>query len=407
MSSDEQRRPPDANPAPARPAWLDVFAVFLRLGLTSFGGPIAHLSWFHREFVERRRWIDEGAYGELVSLCQFLPGPASSQVGIALGFQRAGLRGALMAWLGFTLPSALLMTAFALGLLQLGMTSNSGWLIGLKVFAVAVVAQAVWTMSRALCPDATRRAIAIAVAGVLLLAPWPGMQVAAMALAGLAGYALLGAARSRPSAALRIRVPRRSAALALAACALLLVVLPLLARWTQADLLELASVFYRAGTLVFGGGHVVLPLLQAEVVPSGWIGNDAFLAGYAAAQVMPGPLFSFAAFLGAAIPLPGGVAGAVVALLAIFVPAFLLVLGALPFWQGALQRPGLRTAAAGVNAGVVGVLLAALVTPVASSAIGSVLDGAIALAAFALLHGARVPVWAIGAGCAIAGALLH
>ena len=392
---------------PTRPAWLDVFAVFLRLGLTSFGGPIAHLSWFHREFVVRRRWIAEDAYAELVSLCQFLPGPASSQVGIALGFQRAGLRGALMAWLGFTLPSALLMTAFALGLLQLGVTANAGWLIGLKVFAVAVVAQAVWTMSRSLCPDATRRAIAIAVTGVLLLAPWPGMQVAAMALGGLAGFALLRSVPSSPSAALRIHVPRRPAALALATCALLLVVLPLLAGWTQTDLLELASVFYRAGTLVFGGGHVVLPLLQAEVVPAGWIGNDVFLAGYAAAQVVPGPLFSFAAFLGAAIPLPGGVVGAAVALLAIFVPAFLLVLGALPFWQGALQRPALRAAVAGVNAGVVGVLLAALVTPVASSAIGSVPDGAIALAAFALLHGGRVPVWAIAAGCAMAGALLH
>jgi chromate transporter len=407
LSSDDQPRPPDAKPAPRRPAWFDVFAVFLRLGLTSFGGPIAHLSWFHREFVVRRRWIDEGAYAELVSLCQFLPGPASSQVGIALGFQRAGLRGALMAWLGFTLPSALLMTAFALGLLQTGVTAGSGWLIGLKVFAVAVVTQAVWTMSRSLCPDATRRAIAIAVAGMLLLAPWAGMQVAAMALGGLAGYALLRSVPSRPSAVLRIRVPRRPAALALATCALLLVLLPLLAGWAQADLLELASVFYRAGSLVFGGGHVVLPLLQAEVVPSGWIGNDVFLAGYAAAQVMPGPLFSFAAFLGAAIPLPGGVVGAVVALLAIFVPAFLLVLGALPFWQGALQRPALRAAVAGVNAAVVGVLLAALVTPVASSAIGSVPDGAIALAAFALLHGGRVPVWAVAGGCAIAGALLH
>jgi chromate transporter len=394
-------------PAAPGAAWRGVFAAFLRLGLTSFGGPIAHLAWFHREFVVRRRWLGEEAFAELVSLCQFLPGPASSQVGIALGFRRAGLVGAVMAWAGFTLPSALLMTAFGLGLPRLGMGAESGWLIGLKVFAVAVVAQAVWSMSRSLCPDLTRRAIALAVTGALLLAPWPGTQVLAMALAGLAGYALLRAASARRRSALRIQVPQRRAAVALLVWALLLLGLPVLAEWTQVDLVELAAVFYRAGALVFGGGHVVLPLLQAQVVPSGWIGNDAFLAGYAAAQVMPGPLFSFAAFLGATIPLPGGVTGAMVALLAIFVPAFLLVLGALPFWQGALQRPELRATMSGVNAGVVGVLLATLITPLAGSALATVPDAALALAALAGLHHGRVPVWVVAAACAIGGVLLH
>jgi chromate transporter len=383
-----------------------VFAVFLRLGLTSFGGPIAHLAYFRHEFVVRRGWLGEGAYAELVSLAQFLPGPASSQVGIALGYARAGLAGAAMAWLGFTLPSALLMTGFALGLPALD-TAHAGWLAGLKDFAVAVVALAVWGMARSLCPDAPRRAIAIAAAGLLLLAPWPLAQVATMALAGLAGAALLQSLPSSAHAPLHVRVPSRLALAALALFALLLVGLPVAAAALAADVVDLFAVFYRAGALVFGGGHVVLPLLQAQVVPPGWIGNDAFLAGYALAQVLPGPLFAFAAFLGAAIPLPGGALGAMVALVGIFAPAFLLVVGALPFWQGALQRPPLRAAVAGVNAGVVGVLLAALITPVATSAIGSFADAALALAALAALASGRAPVWLVAAGCAAAGALLH
>jgi chromate transporter len=299
------------------------------------------------------------------------------------------------------------MTVFALGLLQVGAVAQSGWLVGLKLFAVAVVAQAVWGMARSLCPDATRRALAVAVAGLLLMVPWPAVQLAAMALAGLAGVALLRTEPARSRSALRIHVPRRWALAALILFATLLATLPLLAHALAADLLELFAVFYRAGALVFGGGHVVLPLLQAQVVPPGWVSNDTFLAGYAVAQVMPGPLFTFAAFLGAVIPLPGGVLGATVALLAIFAPALLLVIGALPFWQGALQRPSMRAAVAGVNSGVVGVLLAALITPVASSAIESVPELAIALVAlFALLSG-RAPVWFVAAACATAGALLH
>ena len=387
-------------------SWREVLAVFLRLGLTSFGGPIAHLAYFRDEFVARRRWLGEDAYAELVSLCQFLPGPASSQVGIGLGYLRAGLPGALMAWLGFTLPSAVLMTVFALGVVEAG-ALGAGWIAGLKVFAVAIVAHAVWGMARALCPDATRRAIAVVVAGLLLIVPWPQAQLAAMVSAGLAGWAVVRPGATGSHAALRLRVPRALATTALAAFALLLIGLPLLARATSFDVVELLSVFYSAGAVVFGGGHVVLPLLQAQVVPPGWIGNDAFLAGYAAAQVVPGPLFSFAAFLGAAIPLPGGVTGAAVALLGIFLPAFLLVIGALPLWQGALQRPALRSAVAGVNAGVVGVLLAALVTPVATTALASVPDVVLAIAALAALASSRVPVWILAAACAAAGALLH
>lgn len=391
---------------PTRGTWHEVFAAFLRLGLTSFGGPVAHLAYFREEFVVRRRWLDEASYADLVSLCQFLPGPASSQAGIALGYLRAGLPGALMAWLGFTLPSAVLMAAFALGLLHLG-SAQAGWLLGLKVFAVAIVAQAVWGMARILCPDAARRGIAAAVAGALLVVPWPQAQFAAMAGAGLLGWLLLRAPPISGSGLLVAPIPRGTAIAALALFALLLVGLPAAAHVVHADVLELFAVFYRAGALVFGGGHVVLPLLQAQLVPPGWIDNDTFLAGYAAAQVVPGPLFTFAAFLGAAIPLPGGVAGAGVALLGIFAPAFLLVLGALPFWQGALQRPALRSAVAGVNAGVVGVLLAALITPVATSALGSIADGLLAAAALAALLGARAPVWAVAAACAAAGALLH
>ncbi len=392
--------PPDAG------AWFEVLRVFLRLGLTSFGGPIAHLAYFRDEFVLRRRWLGDAAYAELVSLCQFLPGPASSQVGIALGYLRAGLAGSLAAWVGFTLPSAVLMTVFALGVLRFG-AEQAGWLAGLKVFAVAIVAQAVWGMARSLCPDAARRAIAIAVAGVLLLVPWPQAQLALMALAGVVGAIVLRPQSRDAGSSLRIPVPRRAGAFALVTFAVLLATLPLIAHASQVDVLELLAVFYRAGALVFGGGHVVLPLLQAQVVPSGWIGNDAFLAGYALAQVVPGPLFTFAAFLGAAIPLPGGVAGATVALVGIFAPAFLLVLGALPFWQGALQRTALRAAVAGVNAGVVGVLLAALITPVSTSAVGTVADAALALAASAVLSTGRVPVWMVAAACAAAGALLH
>lgn len=383
-----------------------MFAVFLRLGLTSFGGPAAHLAYFREEFVVRRRWIDEGGYADLVSLCQFLPGPASSQAGIALGCLRAGLPGAVMAWLGFTLPSAVLMTVFALGVLEVG-PAHAGYLFGLKVFAVAIVAQAVWGMAHALCPDAVRRGIAVVAAGVLLVAPWPQAQFAVMVGAGLLGWLLLRALPIPSSNAQIAPIPRRAAIAALALFAMLLVGLPLAARVAHADVVDLFAVFYRAGAQVFGGGHVVLPLLQAQLVPSGWIDNHTFLVGYGAAQVVPGPLFTFAAFLGAAIPLPGGVTGAGVALLGIFTPAFLLVLGALPFWQGALQRVALRSAVAGVNAGVVGVLLAALITPVATSALGSIADGALAVAALAALLSGRVPVWVVALGCAAAGALLH
>lgn len=383
-----------------------MFVAFLRLGLTSFGGPVAHLAYFRAEFVVRRRWLADDAYAELVALCQFLPGPASSQVGMAIGQLRAGLAGMLAAWAGFTLPSAVLMTAFALGVLRPGI-AQAGWVAGLKVFAAAIVAHAVWSMARALCPDAARRALAIAVTGGLLIVPWPHAQLAAMALAGAAGWLWLRDRTPARRLAQPWPVARPVALAALVAFGVLLFGLPWVARVVPLDAVELFAVFYRAGALVFGGGHVVLPLLQAEVIAPGWIDPGAFLAGYAVAQVVPGPLFTFAAFLGAAMPLPGGVAGAVVALLGIFIPAWLLVLGALPFWQGALQRPALRAAVAGINAGVVGVLLAALITPVAASALSAPADAVLAAAAFVVLLTGRVPVWLVAATCAAAGALLH
>jgi chromate transporter len=284
---------------------------------------------------------------------------------------------------------------------------DAGWIAGLKVFAVAIVAHAVWGMARTLCPDAARRAIAAVVAGLLLIVPWPQAQLAAMVLAGIAGWLVVRSGATASHAALRVHVPRGLAIAALASFGLLLIGLPLFARATTIDVVELFSVFYSAGALVFGGGHVVLPLLQAQVVPPGWIGNDAFLAGYAAAQVVPGPLFTFAAFLGATIPLPGGVTGAAVALLGIFLPGLLVVLGALPLWQGILQRPALRSAVAGVNAGVVGVLLAALATPVATTALTTASDIVLALGALVALLSGRVPVWLLAAACATAGALLH
>lgn len=390
---------------PTPGTWHEVFAVFLRLGLTSFGGPVAHLAYFREEFVVRRGWIDEGAYAELVSLCQFLPGPASSQAGIALGHLRAGLPGALMAWLGFTLPSALLMTVFALGLLERG-PAQVGWLSGLKVFAVAIVAQAVWGMARALCPDAARRGIAVAAAGVLLVVPWPQAQFGVMVGAGFLGWLLLRGLPIPSSKALFAPVPRGTAIAALALYAILLVGLPVAARVVHADILELFAVFYRAGALVFGGGHVVLPLLQAEVVPPGWVSEQTFLAGYGAAQAVPGPLFTFAAFLGASMnEAPTGWTGGAIALVAIFVPGFLLVVGALPFWEALRRSARMQAALAGINAAVVGLLFAALCTPVWTSAIRGPGDAALAAVALLALMRWKLPPWLVVAGCGAAGGL--
>ncbi|MFP5485557.1 MAG: chromate efflux transporter [Gammaproteobacteria bacterium] len=391
-------------------AWR-VFLIFLRLGLTSFGGPVAHLGYFREEFVARRGWLTEDAYADLVALCQFLPGPASSQVGLALGLRQAGWGGALAAWLGFTLPSALVMALLGLGLVAGQGLMPAGVLHGLKVAAVAVVAQAVWGMARSLCRGPARLLLMVLACALALL--WPGVvgQVGAMLVAALAGLALWGRAGAMPAppsqGGLAAGVRPRTGALLLAVIAALLVLLPLAARAWPQGWLVLADAFYRAGALVFGGGHVVLPLLQAEVVATGWVATDDFLAGYGLAQAVPGPLFTFAAFLGAAAGHgAGGWLGAAVCLVAIFVPAFLLVAGALPFWERLRHNARARAALAGVNAAVVGLLLAALYHPVWTSAIHAPADLALALAAFAALVWARVPPWLVVPLCGAAGWLL-
>ena len=381
-----------------------VFLIFLRLGLTSFGGPVAHLGYFRTEFVERRRWLGEAAYADLVALCQFLPGPASSQVGFALGLMRAGYAGALAAWAGFTLPSALALIALALGIAHAGDAVPAGALHGLKVVAVAVVAQAVWGMARSLCPDGPRRALMLATAALLIA--WPGTvaQLLAIGVAGVIGLAWLRPVADAPHEPLTVPVSRRAGALWLGLFFALLAGLPLWLAVFPSQALAVVDAFYRAGALVFGGGHVVLPLLQASVVPTGWVGNDAFLAGYGATQAVPGPLFTFAAFLGASMQsAPTGWGGGLLALAAIFTPACLLIAGALPFWESLRQRPGVRAALMGINAAVVGLLLAALWNPVITSGIRGVGDALLAMAALVALMRWKWSPWVVVVACAVVG----
>jgi len=387
-------------------AWT-IFLVFLRLGLTSFGGPIAHLGYFRDEFVQRRRWLDERSYADLVALCQFLPGPASSQVGLAIGLLRGGYRGSLAAWAGFTLPSAIALTLFALGIATWGDALPDGVLQGLKIVAVAVVAQAVWGMARTLCTDAPRIAIALAAASTVLLLPFIWSQVAVIATAGLIGVVFFRPATTEAHVALPVAVKRRAALLALALFFALLMLLPLLASGTDNPLLALLDAFYRAGALVFGGGHVVLPLLQAEVVQPGWVDRDTFLAGYGAAQAVPGPLFTFAAFLGASMnESPSGLLGAAVCLVAVFVPSFLLVIGVLPFWERLRSNRRTQAALAAVNAAVVGLLLAALYDPVWTSGIKALEHFVLALLALAALMYWKLPPWLVVIGGAVGGGLI-
>ncbi|MBU0922304.1 MAG: chromate efflux transporter [Pseudomonadota bacterium] len=387
-------------------AWT-IFLVFLRLGLTSFGGPIAHLGYFRDEFVQRRRWLDERSYADLVALCQFLPGPASSQVGLAIGLLRGGYRGSLAAWAGFTLPSAIALTLFALGIATWGDALPGGVLQGLKIVAVAVVAQAVWGMARTLCTDAPRIAIALAAASTALLLPFIWSQVAVIATAGLIGVVFFRPATTEAHVALPVAVKRRAALTALALFFALLMLLPLLASGTDNPLLALLDAFYRAGALVFGGGHVVLPLLQAEVVQPGWVDRDTFLAGYGAAQAVPGPLFTFAAFLGASMnESPSGLLGAAVCLVAVFVPSFLLVIGVLPFWERLRSNRRTQAALAAVNAAVVGLLLAALYDPVWTSGIKAPEHFVLALLALAALMYWKLPPWLVVIGGAVGGGLI-
>ncbi|MDR7148148.1 chromate transporter [Hydrogenophaga palleronii] len=395
-----------SSPDNDRSPWA-VFLVFLHLGLTSFGGPVAHLGYFRTEFVERRRWLGERAYADIVALAQFLPGPASSQVGMALGLARGGYAGALAAWLGFTMPSAIVLILFALGMARHSELMSAGALHGLKVVAVAVVAQAVWGMARNLCPDATRRAMAVLAAAGVLLLPSVWAQMGVIVVAGAAGLFLFRPASTGITDELPLTVRRRTGLFWLALFATLLVALPLLAQAVPDATLARIDAFYRAGSLVFGGGHVVLPLLQAEVVPNGWVDNDTFLAGYGATQAVPGPLFTFAAFLGASMSTPpSGWAGGLIALLSVFAPSFLLIAGALPFWERLRTLPRAQAALMGVNAAVVGILLAALYDPVWTSAIHSVADLGLALLALIALMRWKLPPWAVVVGCALAGWML-
>jgi chromate transporter len=383
---------------------LEVLAVATRLGLTSFGGPIAHLGYFRAEYVVRRRWVDEETYADLVALCQFLPGPASSQVGIALGILRAGLLGGLAAWLGFTLPSAIALVIFAYGV-QGYAVADTGWLHGLKVVAVAVVAQAVWGMARSLCPDRERATMAIVAAVAAVAWPIPAIQVLIIAAAGVVGWRLLPPPAASLGRDIVVPVGRRLAAVSLGVLVALLIGLPLLRLLVSSQALAIFDSLFRVGSLVFGGGHVVLPLLYTEVVPPGWVSAEQFLAGYGAAQAVPGPLFTFSAYLGAVmVGEPTGVAGAALALVAIFLPSFLLIIGVLPFWGRLRSRTDVQAALRGINAAVVGLLLAALYQPVWTSAIGSAADFGLALIAFTLLVWWQAPPWTVVLFAAAAGA---
>jgi chromate transporter len=376
---------------------LEVFWVFLKLGCTSFGGPVAHLGYFRAEFVARRRWVDEPTYADIVALCQLLPGPASSQTGISLGLLRAGVPGALCAWLGFSGPSALALILVGYGVSSLGGVAGAPWLHGLTIVAVAVVALAVWSMARALAPDRARATLAVAAAVLVLAAPSTAAQIGAIVLGGLIGVLLPSPEPSRSAESVfHLPIGRGWAVAALVIFFLLLFGLPPVAKASGSHALELLASFYRSGALVFGGGHVVLPLLQASIVPPDWIGNDAFLAGYGAAQAVPGPLFTFAAYLGTVMRLaPNGWVGGLLCLLAIYLPSFLLLAGALPLWGALRRHPAMQRALRGVNAAVVGLLLAALYQPVWTSAITAAPDFILALAAFLLLAFWRVPPWLV------------
>ena len=383
----------------------EVFKAFLKLGCISFGGPIAHLSYFYEEFVTKRRWLDDASYGDLLALCQFLPGPGSSQMVFALGKHRAGLPGALVASLCFILPSAILMILFGYGISAVGNLNNAGWLHGLKLAAVAVVAQAVWGMGRKLCPDRARQALSLGTATLVLIHPGSFGQVGSIAFGALIGGWIYCGAVPDNGVAPKLNVRAHIiAGSCLAAFFILLVALPVLATATRQTNIMLFDSFYRAGSLVFGGGHVVLPLLRAEVVPKGWVGIDAFLAGYGAAQALPGPLFTFCAYLGTVMQ-PGRFAWArgLWCLLAIYLPGWLLLGGALPFWEQLRRKSWMQAALKGANAAVVGVLLAALYTPVSTEAVKNTHDFGLVLVAFGLLELWKTPAWLVVALAAIAG----
>ncbi len=381
---------------------LEILGVFLKLGCSSFGGPVAHLGYFRNEFVARRKWLSENAFADIIALCQFLPGPASSQVGFSIGIRRGGIAGGLAAWLGFTAPSAAIMIAFAYGVTLYSDIITGNLLRGFKILALAVVAQAVLGMARILCPDRTRIILALIAAGIVLAFPASWIQVSVILLGGVAGYGLFYR-KNIPGGNKQIRTGRHGTRgiVFLIVFFLLLLLLPFLSNVIENRTLHVIDAFYRVGALVFGGGHVVLPLIQSEVVPPGWINENAFIAGYGAAQAVPGPLFTFSAYLGAAMDsAPNGWQGGLIALAAIFLPALLLVLGVYPFWESLRAKTTVQAALKGTNAVVVGILLAALYHPVWTQAVHGILDFLIALAAFCLLQFLKVPVVFVLLGCA-------
>lgn len=393
---------------PERPgSALEVLLIFLRLGVTCFGGPIAHIGYFRDEFVVRRRWLNERAYADLVGLCQFLPGPASSQVGFSIGLMRAGYAGGFAAWAGFTLPSALILVLFAYGANALAGPTGAGLLHGLKLVAVAIVAQAVWGMARTLCPDRTRASIAVTAALIVLFAISPPAQIAAIVLGGLAGLWLCRSVQTSDGEHITVPVSHRAGIVALALFLALLFGLPVLACHGAPEGVSLFDAFYRSGALVFGGGHVVLPLLHEAFVTSGWVSDDTFLAGYGAAQAVPGPLLTFAAYLGAVVgQSPHGVAGAAFGLFGIFLPGILVLIGALPFWDTFRSQRAVQATMRGVNAAVVGLLGAALYTPVWTSAVRSAADFGIVLVGFVLLTVWRAPPMVVVGISALGGVVI-
>ncbi len=384
-------------------ACVEVLAVSAKLGLTSFGGPIAHLGYFHEEYVRRRKWIDERSYADLVALCQFLPGPASSQVGIGIGVIRAGLIGGLIAWLGFTIPSVIALVIFAF-LLQGLDAGSAGWIHGLKIVAVAIVAQAILGMGQKLTPDRNRATLAILTAAATLMWQSAFTQILSIAAAGIIGIILYRKTTTAETANVTVPVSRKFAVICLAAFFGLLIFLPIIKPFDPSGWLAFFDSFYRSGSLVFGGGHVVLPLLERELVPTGWISQSDFLAGYGAVQAVPGPLFTFAAYLGA---MTKGITGAVIATLAIFLPAFLLIVGALPFWSSLRKNSKMQGALIGINAAVVGILLAAFYNPLWTTSILNPVDFAWASILFLMLVFWKLPPWIVVVAGAAGGTIMN
>ncbi|PJZ84846.1 chromate efflux transporter [Leptospira harrisiae] len=375
--------------------YFEVFFTALKLGCTSFGGPIAHLSYFHDEYVTKKKWISAHAYADLVALCQFLPGPASSQVGMAIGLSRAGLLGSILSWIGFTLPSAIILILLGLGISTLDVTKHAHWLHGLKVVAVAVVAQAILGMGKKLCPDKERITIAIVTSVILLFFSSAALQILILLVSGIFGIFFLKSSSDLPHESLH-KGNKTIGYILLVLFFLLLFFLPFLREIVPNQTIKLFDSFYRAGALVFGGGHVVLPLLQAEVVPSGWVNNDLFLAGYGISNAIPGPLFAFSGYLGAVSNVePNGWLGAIICLVAAFLPSFLLIVGVLPFWEKLRSNSNIRKSMLGINAAVVGILLTALYQPVWTNAIFSPKDFALVITGFLFLEFWKTPSWIV------------